>query len=212
LISNRYQDRLEFGCSAPISRFGSTSQGGDCAREPAQAVVRHSGIVMSELKLRPPKRHALPTSSAVGARHVADPPQEGRAPTAERHVRRYFLAWAKLSATCESGLSPPFLESVSLLGPLSSFDPSPFPTWHDDRRKRKRTGLWSFFWVGGSSQGLADSNGEPSLIRPEDRPFEKAQRIWHPESQWLCLPAALCVRAHKIIHHQQPSTGYYSEM
>jgi hypothetical protein len=157
------------------------------------------GTVMSELKLRPPKRHALPTSSAVGARHVADPPQEGRAPTAERHVRRYFLAWAKLSATCESGLSPPFLESVSLLGPLSSFDPSPFPTWHDDRRKRKRTGLWSFFWVGGSSKGLADSNGEPSkkladaqtalsLIKSEDRPFEKARRTEHPESQRLCQP------------------------
>jgi hypothetical protein len=38
------------------------------------------GIVMSELKPRPPKRHAPQTSGAVGARHVEDPPQEGRVP------------------------------------------------------------------------------------------------------------------------------------
>jgi hypothetical protein len=82
--------------------------------------------------------------------------------------------------------------------PRSSFDTPPFPTWHDGGRKRKRTGLWSFFWVGGSSKGLANSNDESSkkladssgesskkladaqtalsLIKSEDRAFEKAQR------------------------------------
>jgi hypothetical protein len=54
-----------------------------------------------------------------------------------------------------------------------------------------------FFRVGGSSKGLADSNGEPSKkladsnpelspIKRVDRPFEKAQRTWRPESQRLC--------------------------
>jgi hypothetical protein len=84
---------------------------------------------------------------------------------------------------------------------------APLPTWHDAGGKRKRTGLWTFFWVGGSresirdanrasSKGLADSSGEPSkkladsnpelsLIKSEDRPFEKAQRTGNPESQGL---------------------------
>jgi hypothetical protein len=65
---------------------------------------------------------------------------------------------------------------------------APYPTWHDAGRKRKRTGLWTFFWVGGSSKGLADSNGEFSQIKSEDRPFEKAQGTGHPESQRLCHP------------------------
>jgi hypothetical protein len=43
-------------------------------------------------------------------------------------------------------------------------------------------------WVGGSSKGLADSNGEFSLIESEDRPFGKAQRTTYPESQRLCHP------------------------
>ena len=91
------------------------------------------------------------------------------------------------------------LSAAVRVGRHSSFDTFPFPRWHDGGRKRKRTGLWSFFWVGGSSKGLADSNDEPSkkladtdpvlsLIKSEDRPFEKARRTEHPESQRLCQP------------------------
>jgi hypothetical protein len=43
-------------------------------------------------------------------------------------------------------------------------------------------------WVGGSSKGLADSNGEFSLIESEDRPSEKGEKTGHPESQRRCQP------------------------
>jgi hypothetical protein len=63
----------------------------------------------------------------------------------------------------------------------------------------RRCAYWNWDRVGGSSKGLADSNDEPSkkladtdpalsLIKSEDRPFEKARRTEHPESQRLCQP------------------------